>query len=139
MQFARHAHSVDDAARDFGDRRQVDAAEFGVEKCGVEGGVVDDKFGAAQIFHEAGGHFDELRFVRQKLGGQAVDLERFGIAVALGIEVGVKILPGQRAVDNFDAADFYDAVTEIGVQAGGRLGAFRLRRWERKQCERREL
>ena len=42
-----------------------------------------------------------------------------GVAVALGVDVQVQVVAGEFAVDEFDAADFHDAVAAGGVQPGG--------------------
>ena len=110
---------VDDFANVILEARDVQPREFGIQKADVEGRVVDDDLGTADVGTQFIGDFDELRFVRQKFRGQAVHCQSALFRITLGIDVLVKIIAGQLAIDQFDATDLDDAVARARVQAGG--------------------
>jgi len=80
---------------------------------------LDDQFGIAQVVDDVVGERRELGLVAQEVGGQAVDLERILVALALGVEVDVKIVAGELAVEQLDAAELDDAVAVLRGKAGG--------------------
>jgi hypothetical protein len=80
---------------------------------------VDDDFGILHELAQFRGDFVELRLVAQEFGGQAVDRQRRLVRVALGIDIAVEVVAGQLAVEDFNAADFDDAVARAWIQAGG--------------------
>ena len=47
-------------------------------------------------------------------------MDRFGLGghVAIGVEIAVERLTGRDPVDHFDAADFDEPVTGLGIEAG---------------------
>src|SRR3546814_6174266 len=55
----------------------------------------------------------------QKIGGQAVHGQRFGIAVAIRIEIQVQMPAGKTAVFHFDAGQLDDAMALGRIQSGG--------------------
>jgi hypothetical protein len=69
----------------FRDRLQADKIELAVQERDVEGRVVDHQLGAAHEFEELRRDLGKLRLVAQELGGEPVDVERAGLAVALGL------------------------------------------------------
>lgn len=110
---------VDHAAAMRDEARLAQALEFGVQEAQVERRVVDDDFGAVDVGDQLVDDLVEFRFVAQEFRGQAVHRERGLVGLALGIDVAVVVVAGQRAVDQLDAADLDDAVAGSWVQAGG--------------------
>ena len=102
-----------------GERRQPEQLEFGVKKAEVERRVVDDDFRALYVVAQLLRDLGKTRLVAQELGRQAVHRQRALFRIAVRIEVAVKVVTGQHAVVQFDAADFDDAVARARVQAGG--------------------
>ena len=43
----------------------------------------------------------------------------FGRHVAIGVEIAVVSCAGRDPVDHFDAADFHQSVTALGIKPGG--------------------
>ena len=119
MHFLRLHQRIDHAVDLLVHGRQVQALEFRVQEADVERGIVDDQFGAGDIGAKFIGDFREFRLVAEEFRRQAVDGQRALFRIALGIDVVVKIIPGQHAVVQFDSADLQDAVARTRVQAGG--------------------
>src|SRR5690606_5428442 len=119
VQRAGMQQRIGDLGAMLGDFAVADTGQFGIEELDVEAGVVGDELGAADELEELRGDVGEARLVGQELGGQPVHRQRFGIAVAVGIQVNVQVVAGDGAVDDLDAADFDDAVALRGVQSGG--------------------
>ena len=98
---------------------QIQQAQFRIEECHVEGGVMDHQLRTA---YEGDQLIDDLceAWLAVELGARdAVHGERPVVDVAFGIEVAVKGAPGGTAVYQFDAPDLYDAMVEFGFEAGG--------------------
>jgi hypothetical protein len=95
------------------------ALEFLVEEADVEGRVVNDQLGAAQVLDDVVAQRGELRLVAQEVGRQAVHLERVFMALALGVEVDVQVVAGELAGEQLHAAELDDAVAVLGGEAGG--------------------
>ena len=97
----------------------VDEIELPIKERDVERRVVDHQFRPAHEFEEFRRDLGKLRLVAQELGGQAMHLERAGLAVAPGVQEAVEIVAGQAPVDELNASDLDDAVTQFGLEAGG--------------------
>ena len=93
--------------------------ELRVQECHVERGIVDDQFRPADELEKFLGNLAELRLSLQELGGQAVHLQRARVDLAIGAQVAMKEPPGTPPVDQFDAADLDDPMTQFGLEAGG--------------------
>ncbi len=65
------------------------------------------------------GDLGEARLAAQLLERDAVNFVRALVDVAIGIEVVMERAAGRPAVHHFDAADFDDPVTQLGLEAGG--------------------
>ena len=99
--------------------------EFAVKEGLIERHVVRDELIRAikigkQIFEDSG----KGRLTGDAFVGDAVHTHRVRVNALFGVDVLVKVVFGRAAVDEFDAADFYDAVTfgfvtAIEVHAGG--------------------
>lgn len=118
-QRARVQQRVGDRFAVLGDRAAAGLGQLGVEELHVERGVVRDQLGALDELDELVGDVAEARLVGQEFGGQAVDRQRLGVAVAVRVQVDVQVVAGGHPVDQFDAADFDDAVSLGGIQPGG--------------------
>src|SRR5689334_11844603 len=70
---------------------------------GDERRIADER---EQVLHDIG----ELAVLCEKLAGEAVHAHNLLRHAALGIDVGVKFAAGALEIDEFDAADFDDAV-----------------------------
>src|SRR5476649_2306539 len=117
---AKELHQrVDDAADMVAEARQLQARELMVQKTQIEGRVMNNDFGAGDVAAQVFDDLVELRLIAEKLGGQAVDIERALFRIALGIDVDMEVIPRQHAVVQFDATDFDDAVAQLGIEAGG--------------------
>src|SRR5690606_5443793 len=55
----------------------------------------------------------------QELGGKPVHGQRLGVAVAVGVEVQMKVIAREAAIDHLDAGHFDDAVALRRIQARG--------------------
>src|SRR5262249_50626357 len=119
VQLARERERIEDARAVLLDRGELRDVELAVEELDVEGGVVDDQLGAADVFQEITRDLAELRLVLEELAGDAVHLECALLAATLRIDVTVEVVFRDAAVEDLDAADLDDAVAESGVQAGG--------------------
>src|SRR5690606_26242773 len=84
------------------------ARELGIEEAQVEGGVVDDQFGAVDESEELLGHVGEFRLAGEELAGQAGDLLRARLEIAFRIQVALPGAPRGPALDQLDAADLDD-------------------------------
>src|SRR6218665_1044965 len=93
--------------------------QFLVQKTDIEGGVVDDQFGPLQVLQDVVDQFGKPGFVFQELIADAMDLQRIFVAVPARVEVQVQVVAGELAVEQFDAAEFDDAVATVGRQARG--------------------
>src|SRR5690606_16039496 len=92
---------------------------LGIEKADVEGRVVDQDLGAGDEREQAIEYLRELRLAAQAFPAQAVDLFGACVDVALGIEIGMECPAGPAAALELDEADLHDAMSFLGVQAGG--------------------
>ena len=73
----------------------------------------------AQKGHEL---FDDIRqrsACRPEIVSQSVDAERALRDRIFRVDVGVIDFPGREMIDEFDAADFDDAIALAGIDAGG--------------------
>ena len=95
MQLAREGERVDDARDVVGELAQPRARELEVEEPDVEGGVVDDQFGAAR----------RTRGTRATSANRGLSRRSSSVRpctgaprsiVALGVEVGVEVRAGER-------------------------------------------
>ena len=122
MQAARQSKRVKDARhRSNGSHRPRDACEFRIEKADIEGRVVNHKLGFGDEHEQLIGDVGEARLALQSSGGDAMHRQRRRVNVTLGVEVTMKSPARRPAVEQFNAADFDDAVTELGFEAR-RLG-----------------
>src|SRR5471030_457880 len=119
MQLLGLHQRVDDAADMVAEARQLQARELMVQKTQIEGRVMNNDFGAGDVAAQVFDDLVELRLIAEKLGGQAVDIERALFRIALGIDVDMEVIPRQHAVVQFDATDFDDTVAQLGIEAGG--------------------
>src|SRR5579863_1338161 len=117
MLAARQEKSIDDPLAI--DRGTSGAFQFGVDEAEIEHRVMRDELGVAQKSHELFRFVGEQRLVVEKLAGQAVNLERLLRHVALRIEVTVKGLAGREAIDEFNAANFDQAIPLHGIKSSG--------------------
>jgi hypothetical protein len=113
LQRVEHAAAIPDAARFRAEPRQL-----GIEEADVERGVVDDQFGAIDEGQEFADDLREQRLVGEEFIGQAVYFGRTAVHFALRIEVTMEDPTAGSALDQFDAADFDDAMA-ARVEAGG--------------------
>ena len=117
MRFFRHHEGVGHSGNLFAKTRQLQPCQLGIQKRQIKRRVVNDDLGAADKFDQFARHLGEPWFVRQKLARQSVHLERRFVAVALRIQVVVKIVAGEPAVHQFDATDLNHAMAMRRVKA----------------------
>ena len=113
---ARHRQRVDGLAH-----RQLlpsEPIQFRIDEPHVERRVVDDHHGFADKGEKLVDDVGEQRLVLQKLVAQAVNLERTGLYLALGIDVEMKLRAGRCLVDDFQRADLDDPVSLRRIDAG---------------------
>ena len=116
----RHLQRVlDRAARFHVPELRSEPRELGIEEADVERGVVDHQFRAVDEGEEFVDDLVEARLVGEEFQREPGDFLRAGGKFAVGVEVGVERAPAGPAFQQFDAADFDDAVAAVGVQAGG--------------------
>src|SRR5690348_17507884 len=84
-----------------------------------ERGVVDHELCASDVVEEFRRDLAELGLVLEEFPGDAVHLQRPVFATALGVDVAVKVVLGDAAVEDFDAAELDHAVAKARIQAGG--------------------
>src|SRR5690606_20650092 len=94
-------------------------AQLVIDERDVEGRVVDDELGAAQVVEQLGRDVPEARLVGEKLGRDPVHLQRADVDVALGVQVPVEIVARELAVDQLHPGYFDDAVPQLRLEAGG--------------------
>src|SRR5690606_25387967 len=81
---------------------------------------MDDDVTAANEVQESIHDILEARFVRQKLGGQAVHRQGARIAIPVRVQVLMKVTTrGNPPVQNFHTTDFNDPVPQMRLQTGG--------------------
>jgi hypothetical protein len=80
---------------------------------------MDDQFRALNKSQKVINHIGETRLVLEKFPGDAMHLQSALLYVTIGIEVAMKMLAGQSAVDQFNRCDFDNPVTLPGLQASG--------------------
>src|SRR5690606_42021783 len=80
---------------------------------------MDDEFAAANKVDELLGDVLETRVTGQEVRCKAVHRQRFGVAIAIGVEVQMQVVARQCAVHHLDACDFNDAMTLGRIQARG--------------------
>jgi hypothetical protein len=90
-----------------------------IEEGDVECRVMDHQLRAGDEFEQLLGDLREAWLVQQLLTRDAVHFERALVDVALGIEIAVEGPARRPPVHELDAADFDDAVSLFGLEAGG--------------------
>jgi hypothetical protein len=93
--------------------------QFVLEKSDVEFRVVNNELRAADEVEQLVCDFGELRVVFQVRAIHAVNSFSALVNVSFRIEEAVVLATGRSSIDQFDAADFYDAVSLGGRKAGG--------------------
>ena len=119
MHFLRLHQGVGHQGNMLGKSRKAEPVEFRVEEGKVERRVVDDDLRAGDVVAQFVGDFREFRLIAEEFGGQAVNRQRTLFRVAFRVDVAMKVIAGQSAVHDLDAADFDDAVAGTRVQACG--------------------
>src|SRR5581483_6799064 len=90
--------------------------ELHVQESHVERGVVDDELGAADELQELLGDLCETRLALELGARDAVHSERALVDVALGIQIAMKAPAGRAPIDELDAADLDDPMSEAGLE-----------------------
>ena len=98
---------------------QVRVGQLGIQKLHVERRIMDHQGRALDEIQERPGDVSELRLVRQKGIGQAVNFKGLGRHVAFGIDVDMEDLAGRDVIDQFDTADLDDPMTVPWIETGG--------------------
>ncbi len=93
--------------------------QFVVEESDIERRIVDDQFGACDIFQEVIDNRGEPWFVLQFFVGDAMHIDRALIDFAIGVEIVVEIIAGPPAIDQLHATDFDNAMTIQRIKARG--------------------
>ena len=94
------------------------ALQFRIQEADIERCVVNDKTRVANEGQKIFRDFSKRWLVLEEFLGQAVHRKSFGRNIALGIEITVKRLAGRNPIDQFNAADFYQAMALIGIEPG---------------------
>ncbi len=79
---------------------------------------MDNKFSAANVVAESLGDFGEFRFVGEKFRSQPVHGQGVRMGISFRIDIPVKVVFGDSAIQDFHTADFNDPVTIVDIQAG---------------------
>jgi len=94
-------------------------AKFGIKKADIERRVMDEDLGARDKINQALRDLREHRLVAQSLAAQSVHRQRPFINVAFRIEVKVQRPAAWPTINQFNTADFDDAVPVLSAEAGG--------------------
>ena len=93
--------------------------QFVIEKAQIERGVMDDQFGTAHKFQKAFGDIGKARLVGEKIMRQTMHLHRVGIDGAIRLQIGMKTLPGDPSIEQFDAANLDHPMALRRIKTGG--------------------
>ncbi len=74
---------------------------------------MDHQLRAADVIHKLISHVGKGRFIQQELIGDPVYAECFRIHQPIGLQIDVKIVTGQAAVDHLHGADLNDLVSFV--------------------------
>ena len=95
------------------------AGQFRIDEFDVEAGIVNHQRRIAdkgeKLFHHRG----EERLVAEKFVAEAMHPLGFDRHIAFGIEIGLEGFAGGEMIDQFDTADFHDAVAVARLEARG--------------------
>ena len=94
------------------------ARQLGVQKLQIERRIVNNQLGTGDKFQKLISHLLEGGLVGQKVRGQTVHPQRFGIAVTIGTQIGVIVATGDVAIDDFNRTDLNDSVSVGRIQSG---------------------
>ena len=110
---------VDDGLVDTRGERKLQLHELRVEESKVERRVVDHPARAAREVDELAGDVRETGLVAQHFPGQPMHVGRAAVDLTFRVDVEMHAATGQPAVDHFHGGNLDDAVTQLGVEAGG--------------------
>ena len=79
---------------------------------------MDDELGIADVVAKRLSDVGEFGFVGQKFRRQSVNCDGIFVRVALRVDVWMKMVFRDPAVDDFHTTDFDDPVAIVGVQTG---------------------
>ena len=114
MPHPRHGDRIDHAFA--AKRGQAAHFQFGIDEAKVEPGIVGNQHRFfADEFQKISRLFVKAWLVRQEGSRNAVNPLGLSRHVAIGIEIAVKRGPGRHPVDHFDATDFNQPITALGV------------------------
>jgi hypothetical protein len=103
-----------------GERRLafVKALKLAVKKPEIKGRVVNNQLGAIHKRQKVTGNTGEYGFISEKGCRNAVNLDRSGVNVPLGIDVAMEVSPGKLPVLQLDTADLDNTVALTHFQPG---------------------
>lgn len=90
-----------------------------IQKADIKRRIMDHQFGATHERQEVLSNIDETRFIAQKFARDAMHFYRTGIDFAVRLQILMKVISAQPAIDQFDATNFNDAMTVGGFEPGG--------------------
>ena len=90
-----------------------------IQERDVERRVVDDQLGVGDELTQLGENVGETRLAAEEFGGEAVHLHRARIDLAIRTQVAVELPARAPPIDELDRPDLDDAVTLLGLEAGG--------------------
>ena len=119
MHLPRQRQGIEDSA-EIGDfSYSVEPPELGIQEGDVERRIVNNEFRIAHELEKLRLDLRERRLIRQPVARQTVHLLRAFVDVALRIQIAMKGAPREPAIEEFDAADFDDAMLLLDFEAGG--------------------
>jgi hypothetical protein len=110
---------IDNAGAQLCQRDAAYQSKFMVQEAGIEGGIVNDHFGALHKLDEFVGYRRKRGLVRQKPVTQAVDRRGASADFSPRVQIRMEMPACPLSAKHLDAADFDDTVAGTEVEAGG--------------------
>ena len=86
------------------------ALQFGIQKAEIETRIMSDEFRVSNELEKLVNDFGEFRLVFQKISRETMHAERGIGHIALGVQITMKGLACRNEIDQFDTANFNDAI-----------------------------
>lgn len=106
MQAARNSESIHHARAKLIQLATACKAKFGIQERNIKRGVVNNQLCSLDKGQEVVGDISKPWLVFEKLAGDAMHLHRTFFNIAVRVQVTVKMLSGQSAIDQFHSRDF---------------------------------
>ena len=90
-----------------------------IDKSHIKRRIMNDEFSTFDELKEAIKNISKQRFVGEELTGDTVHLKRPIITLSLRVHVLVQLPFGQLSINNLDAADFQNSMSELNLKSRG--------------------